>query len=828
MGTEDDQLPEMGKRRGRSGWARGFFAQRPLRFRTVLMGGLLGFFLICGPAQAQPPGGSVVVQPPIVDEHGGLPRVLIQTVPDATVTATVLAIRYRRPGEVDASSPSAAHLLEHVLFRSRSGQPPGALLVRAESLGGQNLAYTSSGIILLGELVPSESGLESLGLQLERLRSFSPDASDLKMEKAAISAEITTAAGTAEEVARRQLLAGLGVDAQVEGQVETLSALSAADLEKLLVNLALDSDVVLAIVGPHDEGEVRGFLNGMRKPLKPERKGARPRAQLPLPSPGQSLVPSSYDQESVFLSLPELSTAQVMLAEALLREAAGASSDLSLHKEDQGLYRLDLSPATSGGPAALGQRLEALKFDDSALQSRLERTWLDSFEPPLRRAEMMALEVLDLGTVAAPPSSSELPSMRAQLVPLLKGALESAPSLRLMPERRPEEGFFPFRTVANANAALQRQTLTNGLSVVWQEMRSWPVVGLTGFFRLRRPLTPDECQALESKLEARSSAGLDYEVKPDALFFHVWCRKSELAETLASSATEIRALSESGEVLVEGLAASPTLLEEFFLGQPTSPTAPISGRTLVYPEGGELVLVGDIEPQALEQGLRPSWNGWFPDKPPRSFATPPAAEEREPSRVVPVPPGRSPLLLLGVWGPARSAPDFLPFNLAMQTLAGRPTTSLLARQLRDGEGLVQGVSVAPLTGSERSDGRQLWLIACRPRRPDADPAALAAKVQSWLSGLGKEALPDGELARTRGYLKAALKISTSTPRGRAKVLANAEFYRLSDGYSTDYAGLYDRIDPDMVRAVCQKHLDQPARWLYFQPGTEEARRDAEG
>ena len=186
---------------------------------------------------------------------------------------------------------------------------------------------------------------------------------------------------------------------------------------------------------------------------------------------------------------------------------------------------------------------------------------------------------------------------------------------------------------------------------------------------------------------------------------------------------------------------------------------------------------------------------------------------------------------MGVWGPSRSAPDFLPFNLAMQTLAGRPTTGLLARQLRDGEGLVQTVSVTPLTGSDHGDGRQWWVLALRPRHADADPAALAARVQSMVSALGKGALAESELARTRNFLKAALKISTSTARGRARVLANSEFYRLSDGYSTDYAGLYDRIDPNVVLAVCGKHLaEQNCRWLYFQPAAPEAAegRSSEG
>ena len=786
--------------------------------RWRLATALLGLALLAGSVWAKPAGGVVVLRPAVVGEQGSLPRLLVQTVPDASVTATVLAIRYRRPGEMDASVPGVAHLLEHLLFRTRAGQPAGALLVRAEGLGGQNVAYSGSGVMVLGEVVPSEMGLESLALQLERLRTTPSDTSDLSLEKTAIASEIATV-GTAEELARRRLLAGLGVDAAVEGQTEALAALAGADLEKLLAGLDIGSDVVIAVVGPHTDAEVRESLNGLLKPLKPARKEARARVEHSAGKPGRTAVPSNYDQESFFLQLPGLSTAELLMARDLLSEAAGTGTRVELVKEDLGLYRLDVSPAAKGGAPEIGRLLGTLAPDDAALGARLRREWLDRFEAPLPRAEMMALEALDLGTVASAPEASQVPAMRERLLPLLKGALEQAPSLLLRPSGRAVEGLYPFRQTANATGALQRQTLTNGLSVVWQELKSWPVVAISGFFRLRRPLTPDECEALENKLEARSFSGLDYEVKPDGLFFHTWCPSSELKATLESSAAEIRALSESSEVLVEGAFPSPTVLSEFFLGKPGQElTAPISGRTLAYPEGGELVLVGDIDPQALDRGLRPAWNGWFADKPLRSLALATPAPPAEFSRVIAVPAGQSPLMLMGVWGPSRSAPDFLPFNLAMQTLAGRPTTGLLARKLRDSDGLVQTVTVTPLTGSDHGDGRQLWMLALRPGHAGADPVALAARVQSMVSALGKEALAKSELARTRNFLKAALKISTSTPRGRARVLANSEFYRLSDSYSTDYAGLYDRIDPNLVLAVCGKHLaEQNCRWLFFQP-----------
>lgn len=758
-------------------------------------------------------------------EQGEHPPLVVQTVSQAQVTATVLAIRYRRPGELEAPSPSAAHLLEHLLFRSRVGSPPGALLVRSESLGGQSRAYLTSGLLVLAELVPSEQGLDSLDLQLERLRAIPSDAADLSLEKRAIGGEISGTQAGVEELARRDLLARLGVNAQVEGDAEALAALTPAELEKLVAGLDLERDVVIAVVGPHSDREVRQHLSKGLKKLKPARTEARKRAAAS-PPVGQTRVisPAGYQQQSFFLTLPELSAAELLLLQELLSHASNKRSEanrftLAVEKEDLGLYRLDVRPAATADQ--LVRLLRTVDLTDEALNSRLRRRWLDLYEPALERAEMLALEALDRGTPARPLPESELPQTRQRLLVLLEDALQQAPSLILEAEQQNSGGLFPFKTRARAGAELQREKLANGLRVAWQDLKAWPVVAISGFFRLRQRLSAEECGQLEAKLEARSPAGLDYDIRPDALFFHLWCPSAELTRALETSAAEIRALSLSAELLLDSANPSPAgLLEDFFLAglQRPEPSA-VSGRNLLLPDVGQLVLVGDIDPVALEHGLRPAWNGWFADKPgppadPISLSVPPT----EVHRTVSVAAGQTPLLLLGIWGPSRSNPDFLAFNLVLQTLAGRPTTSLLARDLRDTEGLIETVSVAPLTGSERSDGRQLWLLALRPRQAVEEAAGLVEKAQTALDGLAREPLPEAELARTRAFLKAALRLSTSTSRGRARMLANSEFYRLSEQYSTDYAGLYDRIDANHAQAVWQKYLSgQTPRWLYLRP-----------
>ena len=67
-------------------------------------------------------------------------------------------------------------------------------------------------------------------------------------------------------------------------------------------------------------------------------------------------------------------------------------------------------------------------------------------------------------------------------------------------------------------------------------------------------------------------------------------------------------------------------------------------------------------------------------------------------------------------------------------------------------------------------------------------------------------------------MKNSLTLSGSNVRGRARVLAHAEFYRLSESYAQDFAGLYDNLTSKLVQSVCRTYLSQPqVRWLYFYP-----------
>lgn len=777
------------------------------------------------------PGGELQRRPALVTaDKGQHPKVLVQTVPHADVTATCLAIRYRTPGQ-PGSDASAAHLYEHLLFRSVPGRPAGALLLRTEELGAQMRAQLGPSVLFFSELVPSDKGLESLDLQMARLHSIPEDESGLEIERGSIGLEIRAAKASPEDQARRQLLQRFGLEVAPEGELEPLRAVDRAKLEEFLKGVSLKDDVVLTIIGPHTNRQVRQHLARNLQPLTPRGVGAGTRPKLKAPDKKPITVKSQTSQISHFVAHKGGGPALASTARALLQQSLGTKHQVNVINEDAQVWRIDIAPPPPSGANWLSSATPKLSLEK--LQRELRDEWLERWESPLDRAEMMATSELRWGRVVGPPTMAEMPALVAEANSLLKAAQEQGVKLELTsPEGQPR--LFPYREVANRGSApgeVLREELPNGIQVSFQNVESWPIVAISGFFRLKRELTTEQSLTLERELTTRAGGEMEFEVRPGGLFFHTWSQSDDLSSRLARVAEVLKGLAEANLSLSDlpqtgSVSASP--MEQFFVQpfQNDDKAASVKTQELLDPNNAHLVVVGSLDEEQLDRGLRPAWSGWFRDKKPTRLFPPkdPGSDDKaEPNKTIPTRSG-PPLLLIGFQGPTRANPDFLAFNLALQSIAGRPTTSTLARFLRDRERTVDSLRVFPLTGSAdpsaSPESQQTWVIALRLSSSEVDTEQVLSVVEQRLKRLAEEGLPEAELRRTRAYLKGRLKLSTATTRGRARVLAHAEFYRLSESYSRDYAGLYDSLKRPQVKAICQKYFAQPkTRWLYLKPAT---------
>ena len=781
---------------------------------------LLVLFLFCisHGASDELAGGEVERRPALRSDEGSHPTLVVQTVPDATTTATCLVLRYAEAGRTRPPA-GAAHLVEHLMFRSRTGQKPGALLLRNELLGDSCRAWVTPTTVVFSEVVPADSGLESLKLQLSRLQGVPTDLEGLSLEKKVIQREIASAESP-EEQGRRKILASFGLEPNVEGQAATLASLEQEQLEDWLRQLDLERDVVITVVGPHTSREVRKVLSATLAPLAPSRTEAR-EASLAPPAKVETLtVPSDRAQTSYFFSAEDSDLRVFRVAEVLAEMKLGRGN-VSMEKEGQDLIRLDVSASVSGDDSLADLTPE----DSRALYLRLRRDWLDRYESQQTRAEMLALAELYGKQPETMVDESEFPALVAEAKQLLKTGLESKTKLVLKPQGTPSTGLYQFKSRAYRSLPeAKKDKLPNGLGLTIQRIESFPIVAIAGFFRLSPALDSRQIAVLEAAL---SKGRMSYQVTPNGVFFQDWAPAEQCAELLVESAKELKLFAEVNDFQT-GSAPSPSLLEEFFIpGLEHESTRKLKGARLFRPESAHLVVVGPVDQAALDQGLRPAWSGWFSDGSPAGFSKPSATEtpDQPKGKTIQTPTGSSPALVVGFTGPARGSSDFLSFNLALQTLAGRPNTNVLARKLQGGKEAVTSVKVFPLSASEtleESSARQVWLVAVRPAESLERPEEMVERIKSLVKELASRPLPSHELELTRDYLKSSLALSSSTIRGRAKVLAHSEFYRLSDSYLEDYAGLYDHLSPDLVQAICRKYLEEPeVRWLYFQPGKDE-------
>lgn len=784
----------------------------------------LGLLLSTGLAWGQDfPGGELQTRQALISERGSHPTVIVQTVPQATTTATALVLRYAQPGK-EGDPSSAAHLLEHLLFRTRPNDQAGALLLRNEALGNSSKAWVNGSTIVFSEEVPAEKGLDSLQLQLDRLKGVPRDPEGWKLEKEAIAAEIERSRSPEDE-ARRQILAGLGYQARPAGTLDQLRATRGEDLAALLQHLDLSQDVIIAVVGPQTAREVRQQLSTTLAPLAPQR--TEPRKESPPPTlekkKWEVTSTAGYDQRSTFFESEQLDPRVVALANTLTSAVLPYPVKARLTLETGSLFRLDVSPADADLSLLFDDLTPALS---QAVYQRHEAEWLERLESRQERAESLALATLR----HTPPESWVTPQTYPQLLQqakaLLKAGTQAPISLTLKPagSKTLSGKLFDFATVAHREnlPAAQSEKLPNQLTVMLQPWQAWPTVALAGFFRVSPALSYSERTRLERFLKARQGGVLKFDVSQSAVFFQAERPSDKVEELLRDSALELRALSQEKSVLASPGEDRPDLVESFFLPPSVQePARDIAGNRIFAPQNAHLVVVGQYDSPALERGLRPSWSGWFgKNLPPGGFKNPGSAQPSataESGKTVDIPKGREPILLVGLNGPARSSPDFMPFNLAMQTIAGRPYSSLISREFQSGEEAVDSVRLIPLESSV-NEGSQVWVIALRLAGNLRDPAPVVNKLNSVFKTLGGSPLASSELERTREYLKSSLALSASSNLGRARVLAHSEYYRLSRNYTTDFAGLYDNLTPETVQQTCAKILgSQSLRWLYLRP-----------
>jgi zinc protease len=210
-------------------------------------------------------------------------------------------------------------------------------------------------------------------------------------------------------------------------------------------------------------------------------------------------------------------------------------------------------------------------------------------------------------------------------------------------------------------------------------------------------------------------------------------------------------------------------------------------RANVRPEGGVLVLIGDVEPEPALAALKSAFGGWEAAGP-RPEPIPEVKPAGGPARLRLI--GRPELtqafLRLSCPGPVRSHPDYAALQVA-NTILGGGFTSRLVDEIRVNLGLTYGI------GSGFSMHRRGGALVISTFTQNTSVKACVQRIRELVRELVRKGPTAAELEKARRYLVGQTVIELQDPGTLAGELIDVEFYGLEPRSIERF--------PERVRAV---------------------------
>ena len=222
-------------------------------------------------------------------------------------------------------------------------------------------------------------------------------------------------------------------------------------------------------------------------------------------------------------------------------------------------------------------------------------------------------------------------------------------------------------------------------------------------------------------------------------------------------------------------------------------------RTYYAPNNRTLVVTGDVTPREIfrlaEKYLAPTPAQEPP--PPIRTVEPEQLGER---RILVEAAAQTPLLHIAFHAGSATDPETLPMSLLLNILTA-DDSSRLHRLIVEDEGLAISV------GGEQSAGFDPGLVYFYlTLPPDADPAAVEARLLDELLRVADEGVTDAELSKARNIMLADFWRGLATIDGKAAALGRFEVFR------GDYEKLFDL--PDELSGVTNEDLREVAATVF--------------
>jgi zinc protease len=234
----------------------------------------------------------------------------------------------------------------------------------------------------------------------------------------------------------------------------------------------------------------------------------------------------------------------------------------------------------------------------------------------------------------------------------------------------------------------------------------------------------------------------------------------------------------------------------------------------VTPNGGVIVVVGDVESQTVLELVQSHLGHWRGSAPVRDLPPIPTFAEVR-TRVYDLPGKFQSDIYIG--GPAvpRHHPDFFPIRIANTILGRFAMMGRLGENVREQQGLAYYV----YSSQEAGPHAGLWYAAAGVNPANVDQAV--ESIQQEFARLAEEEVDEEELRDTQAYLTGILPLQLETNDGVAGTLLNMEWQGLGLDYLSRYNDLVNGVTAADVQRVARQYLRPDAYALVIAgPQTE--------
>lgn len=219
------------------------------------------------------------------------------------------------------------------------------------------------------------------------------------------------------------------------------------------------------------------------------------------------------------------------------------------------------------------------------------------------------------------------------------------------------------------------------------------------------------------------------------------------------------------------------------------------------PENSTLILVGDVDPAAMQPQIAQAFGGWRPQGAAMSIAAPPAAPTigRTTVYLIDKPGAAQSEIRIGHPGVARTNPDYYALQV-MNTMLGGTFTSRLNTNLRETHGWAYGARSS--FQMHRGEGP---FTAASGVQTNATDSALVEFFRE-LNRLRTEPVSAEELQKIKNFVGLRLPDQLETTQNLAFQLANLETYGLDASFYDDFVQRVMAVTAEDVRRVANQYV----------------------